>query len=84
MKLAAFGPTELVHNLANYYRERYAPRPCTESWRRDVLTYLAMRKELLADIEEKDVEPEEMFLLMWNCDPRISKAENEALPLNER
>jgi hypothetical protein len=85
MKLAAFAPTELVNALADYYRERYSPRECDVTWKRDALTYLAMRRELLDGIEENDVEPEQLFLLMWNCDPRkINGARDTAVPDKER
>ena len=79
MRLAAFAPTELVHALADYYRERFTQRPCHSSWERDVVTYLAMRKELLAGIEKNDVSPEQMFLLMWNCNPLVAKGGDDAL-----
>jgi len=69
MKLAAFAPSELVEALADYYKENFSQDPCSTSWESDVRTYLAMRQELLADIETKDVQPERMYLLMWNCQP---------------
>ncbi|NNF97855.1 MAG: hypothetical protein HKM93_00610 [Desulfobacteraceae bacterium] len=72
MRLAAFAPTDMVHRLADYYRERFPQGPCDNSWKRDVQTYLALRRELLVDIEQQAVAPEQLFLLMWNCDPDIT------------
>ncbi|WP_339138062.1 MAG: hypothetical protein WGN25_07615 [Candidatus Electrothrix sp. GW3-4] len=76
MKLAAFAPTELVEELADYYRKYYPSRPCDPSWEDDVRAYLAMRQELLADIEPKNIKKEKMYSLMWGCQPTASKNED--------
>ena len=81
LKLAAFAPTEIVEALSDYYRERYNPENlCSPFWTSDVGTYLAMRRELLAGIESEEVDPEKMYLLMFNCRPRGSKSNKSDAP----
>ena len=68
-KIAAFAPRELVEALADYYVETSKMPQCSPSWKSDVKTYLAMRKELLDGIESVDVDPAKMYVLMFNCIP---------------
>lgn len=70
LRLAIFAPDDVVRRLASYYRDHFHQERCRMSlkrWEADVQTSLAMRKSLLAGVETDSVDPDDLYLLMWNC-----------------
>ncbi|MGB5446185.1 MAG: hypothetical protein WBM99_11830 [Psychromonas sp.] len=80
-RLAAFAPTEVVNGVFSFYQEAYGySENCNLKWKADAAIYLALRKQILSDLEEDAVEPRTIYALMFNCLPPADNREVSNTP----
>jgi hypothetical protein len=73
ISLATCAPTPMIEALADYYRKYFPLEKAPNNWNKDVKIYIELRNNLLKDIENNNVKPEDMYLIMFDCDPLKNK-----------